>query len=149
MRLSRGMAAVIACAALLGLSGPARARLVAWWKFDEGQGQQAVDSVGGRKLQLHNAAWRRGLSGTALYFNGRDAFAVCELDEALQPTGQISVEAWVWPEEVSEKLEGAGIVSTQAAYVMRFTFGKPSFHIYTTRWGPVHSPGVAVGRDDV
>jgi len=48
----------------------------------------------------------------------------------------VTVEAWIRSDKVSASVEGAGIVNA-GNYLMRITRGTPSFHVFTTRWGPV------------
>ena len=54
-------------------SSPISRGLVGHWKFDEGSGNRAVDSVGNAHGKLHgNPTWTRGRIGGALKFDGKD-----------------------------------------------------------------------------
>src|SRR5690242_19473921 len=59
---------------LIWSSGVLRAQeqdLLAWWKFDEGSGSLALDSVSQRQDRtLNRFAWAPGVSGKALKFDG-------------------------------------------------------------------------------
>ncbi|MHC4062015.1 MAG: protein kinase domain-containing protein, partial [Planctomycetota bacterium] len=48
--------------------------LIAHWKFDEGGGYTAYDSVGNNHGTIHGAKWVTGEFGTALSFNGVDDY---------------------------------------------------------------------------
>jgi len=60
------------------LTSPARAGLVAWWRFDDGSGTEASDSSGnGNDGTLEGAAqWTEGQLGGALRFDGSGARVV-------------------------------------------------------------------------
>jgi len=62
----------------LALTGPARADLVAWWRFDDGSGTTAADSSGtGNDGTLEGGAqWVAGQIGQAIQFNGSNARVV-------------------------------------------------------------------------
>ncbi len=62
----------------LTLTGPARADLVAWWRFDDGSGTIAADSSGtGNDGALQGGAqWVAGQLGQAIQFNGSNARVV-------------------------------------------------------------------------
>ena len=66
--------------------------LVGFWNFNEGSGNIANDSSGfGNHGTIENATWTTGISGSALHFNGDDAYVNCGNDETLQIPGTISV----------------------------------------------------------
>jgi predicted Zn finger-like uncharacterized protein len=49
--------------------------LVGYWSFDEGKGTEAANAAGSRKpALLHNAAWKPGVRGQCLSFNGPDSY---------------------------------------------------------------------------
>jgi hypothetical protein len=92
-------------ASLLLAALPARAEetgLLGHWKFDEGQGDVAVDSSGNElDGDVWNADWVRGKFGTALRFDGQGSFvSVPEIPE-LDGSSSMTLEAWVY-------WEGAG-----------------------------------------
>ncbi|MHC4204201.1 MAG: LamG domain-containing protein [Planctomycetota bacterium] len=74
-------------------------KLVAWWKFDEPEGSNAVDSSGNKfagKL-VGNPQWQPagGKAGGALAFDGNDDSIDCGHDEGLNITGGVTIAAWI------------------------------------------------------
>lgn len=71
--------------------------LLGYWKFDDGQGDVAVDSSGHQHDgDIWNAQWVEGPFGTALHFKGKDTYvAVPELAQ-LDGSDAMTVEAWVY-----------------------------------------------------
>jgi hypothetical protein len=80
-------------------SGTLRAQesgLLAWWKFDGGAGNVALDSVsGGKDAILNHFAWEPGVSGTALKFDGFTSFVSREDRATPHFDGSFTVEAWI------------------------------------------------------
>ena len=70
---------------------------VAWWKFDEAQGDTATESVSGTACTVegHKTLWKKGVSGTALQFDGY--YSEIRLPAASAPTisSAITLEGWV------------------------------------------------------
>lgn len=67
---------------LLLISVPASAGvedgLVGYWSFDEGVGDTVFDYSGnGNNGQCFNVSWIDGVEGSALHFNGTNAYALC------------------------------------------------------------------------
>ena len=62
------------------LTSPARAELVAWWKFDDGSGTTATDSsINGNDGTLEGGAqWTEGQLGGAIQFDGSGARVVAQ-----------------------------------------------------------------------
>ncbi|MER7172963.1 LamG-like jellyroll fold domain-containing protein [Streptomyces mesophilus] len=75
---------------------PADARLVAWWKFDEGVGDIAKDSSGnGHTLRLiGNPAWTRAETGGAIALNGADQYLQTD-SVPLRTDDSLSIAAWL------------------------------------------------------
>ena len=74
-------------------------RPVAWWKFDEGQGKVAIDSITGKKDEIQRAFWyRQGVSGSAVKFDGFTTHIVREAAEAPRLKDAFTVEAWIGPQ---------------------------------------------------
>jgi hypothetical protein len=76
----------------------------AWWKFDEGlkqrtygQNDLAKESVGGRDCSIVGEAilWKKGVSGTALAFDGYRSKVMFRGSEAPSIGDELTVEAWV------------------------------------------------------
>lgn len=76
---------------------PAVGRPVAWWTFDEGQGDTAMDLVSedGCLIEGHKSLWKQGVSGTALQFDGYNTCIRLTGDRAPQVRDEITLEGWV------------------------------------------------------
>lgn len=77
----------------------AERKLVAWWKFDEAQGDNIVDSSGNKftGTLVGNPQWQPagGKAGGALEFDGDGDFIECGPDEGLNITGGVTIAAWI------------------------------------------------------
>ncbi|MHC4457506.1 MAG: LamG domain-containing protein [Planctomycetota bacterium] len=69
----------------------------AWWRFDEAQGDIAVESVSGAKYTIegHKSLWKKGVSGTALQFDGYNTLIELPASKAPQVSSGITLEGWV------------------------------------------------------
>ncbi|MHC4546669.1 MAG: LamG domain-containing protein, partial [Planctomycetota bacterium] len=74
--------------------------LVSWWKFNEGNGATAYDSVGGNHGTIHGATWTTDYTGIALDFDGDDYVEVSD-DPSLRFTqyDSFSICSWAKPVE--------------------------------------------------
>jgi len=103
----------------------------AWWKFDEGKGDETVESSSGTECTIagHKSLWKRGVSGTALMFDGYNSLVSLpaskapKVDSAITLEGWIAIGAYPWSwtpivqqaddvEEVLERMEGPRAVLT-------------------------------------
>jgi hypothetical protein len=76
--------------------------LVAYWKFDEGNGAVAADSSGrNNDGKIYGANWAEGKHGSALEFDGVDDYVDCGLDTSLNVRSAVTVEAWIKPGRTS------------------------------------------------
>lgn len=79
------------------IKGPVIAAPVAWWKFDEAAGNTAIESVGGQRsiINGHKSLWKKGISGTALQFDGY--YSMVSLPSAAAPdiADGLTLEAWI------------------------------------------------------
>ena len=68
-----------------------------WWKFDEAVGDETFESISGRACIIagHKSLWRRGISGTALQFDGYTSLIVLPEADAPKITGDLTLESWV------------------------------------------------------
>ncbi|NPV46685.1 MAG: LamG domain-containing protein [Armatimonadetes bacterium] len=86
---------------LLGLVSAALAQeegLVAYYKFDEGQGTVVRDHSGnGLDGTVHGAKFLRNASGYCLEFDGQTSYVDCGAPPALDLRQTITVEAWIMP----------------------------------------------------
>ena len=91
---------------------------MAYWSFDEGKGQQVKDLVNGNVGELQKAQWVKGISGSALKFNGKDARVMVKSNKTLHSdTGDLTIQAWVNVTGNPGKWTGAGgVVFKQGAY---------------------------------
>ncbi len=72
---------------------------VAWWKFDEGKGNKAVETISGEKdAILRDFRYLRGVSGTGLKFDGFTTHIIRKADETPRLSDAFSIEAWVGPQ---------------------------------------------------
>lgn len=89
---------------LLGTGKPANADLVGYWKFDEGSGTTANDSVGTNDGTIYGPQWVDGHEETALDFDGVDDYVNLSNPSSLQPSGALTISTWVYREG-----DGAGV----------------------------------------
>jgi hypothetical protein len=70
---------------------------VAWWKFDEAKGDQTIENVGNTKSEIvgNKSLWRKGVSGTALQFDGYFSKIVLPAAKTPKLTGTVTLEGWV------------------------------------------------------
>ena len=70
---------------------------VAWFKFNEGEGDTTFESFTGLPLQVHGSKtyWRQGISGTALQFDDVSTYLSLPASAAPKPQTAITLEAWV------------------------------------------------------
>ncbi len=70
--------------------------MVAYWKFDTGEGTEAFDSFGENDAEISGASWTVGKSGNALSFDGVDDYAQTPENTTLNLRGQdVTISVWV------------------------------------------------------
>jgi hypothetical protein len=70
--------------------------MISYWRFDEGSGAAAGDSVGGNDGTLINGPqWTTGIVGEALSFDGVDNRVSISDDSSLRFTSAMTLEAWI------------------------------------------------------
>jgi len=86
--------------------------LVAYWKFNEGEGTTAKDSSGNNNdgTLKNGPQWVEGKVGMALEFDGSDDYVDCGSDSSLDITDELTVEAWIYPTAVPSG-QGRTVVS--------------------------------------
>ncbi len=77
--------------------------LISCWKFDEGDGNAAMDSVGFNDGIVYGASWVPGIAGNALSFDGSNDYVSVSHDNSLNTT-EMSFELWVNPRIASSFL---------------------------------------------
>ena len=75
--------------------------LVAHWKFDEGSGPVAYDSVGINHGIVYGPAWVEGADNGALDFDGMDDYVEVSDSDVLDITDKITLSAWIKPDSIS------------------------------------------------
>jgi len=70
---------------------------VAWWKFDEAQGDLTRESISGQESEIygHKSLWKKGVSGTALLFDGYNSFLTLPKNQGPKISTGITLEAWI------------------------------------------------------
>jgi hypothetical protein len=77
--------------------GPAAGSPVAWWKFDDAHGDLAHEMVTRQACDIagHKSLWKKGVSGTALQFDGYFSMVSMPTAQAPAITGSLSLEGWL------------------------------------------------------
>ncbi len=83
----------------LGWKPPPPPQIVAYWKFDEGQGTTANDSAGENNGTVNGAEWTSGKFNNALSFDGVDDYVEVPDDPSLRfmQSSSFTISAWVMP----------------------------------------------------
>jgi chitodextrinase len=115
---------------------PPLGSLRGYWAFNEGAGTTASDSSGnGNTGTIYNAAWTTSAdSSGALAFDGSTSYVAIANSQSLDPTSQLTVEAWVKPQTLLDTQKM--IVDKASAYTLGIIGGEVSFG--------VSGPGLAV-----
>ena len=68
---------------------------VAWWKFDEAQGDYATENLSGTSSEIkgNKSLWRKGVSGTALQFDGYNSLITLPAAKAPKLKDAVTFEA--------------------------------------------------------
>jgi len=82
------------------VNGASEEGLVSYWSFDDGT---AKDNAGNNDGTIYGAQVVNGISGKALEFDGIDDYIDCGNDESLDITNEITIEAWVKWNDISER----------------------------------------------
>ncbi len=81
--------------------------LVLWLRFEEGEEDIAKDSSGyNNDGKIYGASWVKGKIGGGLQFDGIDDYVDCGSDASLVPTGDFTVEAWIYMNNMPLVKEG-------------------------------------------
>ena len=108
----------------LSIANVAEDGLVAYWPFDEGKGEEAIDVTGnGHDGELHDKPkWVEGKFGTGLEFDGETAKVIVEDDPAFAIEENITLMAWFCP---NEALTSRRLMSKNNSIFVIFDFGDP------------------------
>src|SRR5206468_1167799 len=103
---------------------PPASGLVAAYSFDAGSGSTLADVSGhGNNGAIANATWSpSGHTGSALSFNGSNAWVTVPDASSLDLTSGMTLEAWVKP----------SIASSWATAVLKETTGELVYGLYAT-----------------
>jgi len=69
--------------------------MISYWKFDEGAGMTAFDSVGQNNGTIYGATWNTGIVGSALSFDGVDDYVLIPDNDSLRFSGNGTLELWM------------------------------------------------------
>jgi hypothetical protein len=79
------------------LTSSAGAKLIGWWKLDDGSGTTAIDSAGGYNGTLTgDTAWVEGILDGALSFDGDGDYVDCGNDPVFNPEDSFSITIWAY-----------------------------------------------------
>ena len=109
--------------------------MISYWKFDEGSGLTASDSVDGNHGTIYGATWTTGQVGGALSFNGVDDYVEIPDDNSLDIIGDLTLEAWIEPDRVYYTAQGEIIgkwVAGDASYWFAIRDGQLQMRISAT-----------------
>lgn len=91
---------------------------MAYWPFDEGEGQTAYDSVGDRHAALNGVEWTDGVIGGALAFDGKWDSASLPLNEPVWlPQSDFAIAFWVYFET-----RGAGSPPSEFEFILDLNY---------------------------
>jgi hypothetical protein len=87
----------ISALVVVGLCGTAWALegMISHWRFDQGSGNIAYDSVGTNDGTIYGAAWTTGQINGALSFDGMDDYVDVGNDSSLMTTEDLTIFAWI------------------------------------------------------
>lgn len=70
---------------------------VAWWKFDEATGDVTTETVREviSEIPGHKSLWKKGMSGTALNFDGYNTVVEMPLESTPDLVNKVTLEAWI------------------------------------------------------
>jgi len=81
------------------VSALAEENLIAYWKFDEGKGTKALDSVSGIEDDISRTFWYYpGVSGTGLKADGFTTHIIRDAAKAPKLGDAFTIEAWIAPQ---------------------------------------------------
>lgn len=118
--------------------------IVAHWALDEGSGERTQDIVSGTEGRLRGAKWTPCGKGYALKFGTEDSGLDCGTVPAVDLTGPLTVEAWVYPERVPSSETGIAGKSFES-YALT-AYGDGRFYWYVGSGGNKCSAAIPVRK---
>lgn len=95
---------------------------IAWWRFDEGEGNITIDEVGKKRDALCGyLKYGQGVRGTGLRFDGYTTRVVRRAADAPKLSDAFTLEAWIAPQEYS--WNWTGIVDREQDGKTGYSFG--------------------------
>jgi len=70
---------------------------VSWWKFDEAFGDSTIEAISAHRSEIHGpkSLWKKGVSGTALQFDGYNSYVSLPENQVPEISAGITLEAWL------------------------------------------------------
>ncbi len=104
----------------------------AYWKFDEGSGNIAYDSSGlGNDGTIYGATWSTNcISGSCLSFDGVDDYVFVPNSSSLTISGEITIEAWVYPLGWNGKYPGIVAKYWPNGYLLGINNGSRTWNLW-------------------
>lgn len=98
--------------------------MISYWKFDEGEGTIAYDSVDGNHGTINGATWTTGIKDNALMFNGSNYVDAGNSDEFNfdNGTGNFTIEAFIYR---TSSVTGGFVANQPAGYAARLEVDYP------------------------
>jgi len=89
-------AVLLLCIVPAFASAQSNSGLVAWWKFDQGSGNRALESIHQEQDPIVNRSqWVPGVSGTGLEFDGFSTVVTSDVSQTPHLGGSFTIEAWI------------------------------------------------------
>jgi len=113
----------------------AAGNMVSYWKFDEGVGATAYDSVGGNHGTLINGPlWSSGIVDGAISLDGVDDYIEIADAPSLDLASQFTLETWIYPYSFPttwSNIIAKWGVSDERSYTLNLNNGKPGLWVCT------------------
>lgn len=105
---------------------------MAWWRFDEGYGSVANDTVGSAHATIEGAIWSIGRTGRALSFDGVDDGVITPvIINQSNASARATLCAWVYPESIRSGRHQV-ISSDDGGYDWSILYeGDGNWHVFT------------------
>ncbi len=98
--------------------------LAGYWSFNENSGSLAHDesSYSSSTCTLRNhAGWAGGAFGAAIKLDGVDDYAYCGNSGNVDINGQLTLDAWIYPQSPSAPGQGHQIIITKGGLAQQYT----------------------------
>jgi hypothetical protein len=138
---------LVLCLTILYTQVIPREGLIAYYKFDEGQGTVVADSSGNGLdgTIVGGPDWDEGIVGDGLYFNGVDSYVNCGDSAEFNIEFELTLMAWVYPFDLDDATHDPWISKGDNQYALKNGTGTYfEFFIYDDTW---YAPQVAVTED--